>query len=335
MSKKNPDKNLEDFRYDAELFKQAYKAGLKAREVEEESKRKRLFKIFVSIPVLFIMILLAIWIIKNPLFMKENYLRMDLPYESFSNVETSFKPSEVSEIKFDKDFINAKAALYADLNTGQILYSKNPTEKLYIASVSKLMSALVVVSKFDLDKEIEVQKDWYNEDISWSLGFDKGDKVLVETLLQAMLISSYNDASYILANNYKNGVDDFVKEMNNYAKKFGLNDTEFNNPSGLDTYGGNISTVNDLYKLASIIYKNEVITDILSKNYADLSWDIGGERIYTTDVLKGQYGYLGGKTGYTELAGGCFLGITKEGRVTIVLGSESKFEDSKKLLLNL
>jgi D-alanyl-D-alanine carboxypeptidase len=73
----------------------------------------------------------------------------------------------------------------------------------------------------------------------------------------------------------------------------------------------------------------------ITKRYAKLSWDIGEEEIYTTNAIIGEYGNIGGKTGYTELAGGCFLGITDDGMITIVLGSSERFDDSKKLLREL
>jgi D-alanyl-D-alanine carboxypeptidase len=171
--------------------------------------------------------------------------------------------------------------------------------------------------------------------MSWSLGLDKGDNATVETLLKAMLISSYNDAAYVLAQHMEGGLEAFVESMNDYAEQLGLIDTQFNNPSGLDSNGGNISTIEDLYRLATVVYRNDFIMDTLTKSYADLKWDIGEDRIYTTNALMGQYGNIAGKTGYTELSGGCFLGITQEGKLTIILGSEERFEDTEKLLIEL
>lgn len=333
MSTKSPKEQLEEFRYDAKLFKQAYKAGLKAKQAEKEAKRKKklnAFVIFISTVFLF---LLALFIIRNPLFEKATYIKANAKDKEFYNLQTEYQPSPFLDIEFDSSLVQSKSALYADLNTGQILYVKNPKEELAIASITKLMSALVAFREYELEEEVEVKQDWYDkEDMGWSLGLDKGDTATVETLLQAMLISSYNDAAYVLAEHMDGGVEAFVEDMNNYASVLGLSNTEFNNPSGLDSNGGNISTVEDLYRLASVVYRNNFIMAILTRSYADLEWNIGEDRIYTTNALMGKLGNIAGKTGYTELSGGCFLGITEDGKVSIVLGSENRFDDSEKLL---
>jgi D-alanyl-D-alanine carboxypeptidase len=169
--------------------------------------------------------------------------------------------------------------------------------------------------------------------MEWSLEFDKGDTATVETVLKAMLISSYNDAAYILANHCEEDVQDFVIEMNEYAQVLGLEDTSFVNPSGLDEEeGNNVSTVRDLYRLATIVYHNEIIMNIINKSYASLSWNTGSEKIYTTNALLNRYGIVAGKTGLTDNAGQCFLGFTDDGRLTIVLNSEDRFEDTGILL---
>jgi D-alanyl-D-alanine carboxypeptidase len=333
MSTKSPEEQLEEFRYDAKLFKQAYKAGIKAKKAEKEAKRKKQLKILgISITVILVT-LLGIFIIRSPLFEKASYIKVNVQSNEFTNVKTGYHPSSFINTDLESTFIESKSALYADLNTGQIIYIKNPKEELPIASITKLMSSLVALKEFELNVEVEVQQDWYDkEDMGWSLGLDKGDIVTVETLLKAMLISSYNDAAYVLAEHMDGGVEAFVEKMNEHAEKLGLQNTNFSNPSGLDSNGGNISTVEDLYRLATVIYRSDFIMGTLTKSYADLEWDIGEDRIYTTNALMGQLGNIAGKTGYTELSGGCFLGITEDGKVTIVLGSESRFEDSEKLL---
>ena len=336
MSQNCPDKNLEDFRYDSKLFNQAYKAGLKAKEFEKENKRKRTLRMIIFSSFVVLLFFLMIFLINSPLFKKANYLKLNIAEASLSYPPNSNEPSSISSNDFDPQFIDCKSVIYANLDTGYILYGKNIDEKLYIASLSKLMTALISLQNYDLDEIVEVKEDWYmQEDIGWSLELDKGDKVTVETLLKAMLISSYNDASYILANYMDGGVEVFVKEMNKYARELGLTNTEFNNPSGLDNDGGNMSSARDLYKLATIIYRNDFIMDTITRSYADLTWDIGKDRIYTTNALLGEYGNIAGKTGYTENAGECFLGITKDGYVTIVLGSEDRFGDTERLLLKV
>lgn len=333
MPQKDNDSQLEDFRYDAKLFKQAYRAGLKAKKIEEESRRSKHIKVLFGAVSAVLLLLLVSFVLRSSLFQKDKYIKAFSKPTQFSFVSTDFESAPSSKIEFDLSKVDSKAALYANLDTGEIYYSKNIDEKRYIASLTKLMTALIALKEYDLDEEVEVKKDWYQEEfVGWSIELDKGDKISVENLLKAMLISSYNDASYILAEHMEGGVDAFVEEMNSLSSKLGLEDSEFNNPSGLDDNGGNLSSARDLFKLATIITKNEIIMGILNQSYADLRWDIGEERIFTTNAFLGQNGIVGGKTGYTENAGDCYLAITQSNDVIIILGSKERFEDAEKLL---
>lgn len=333
MPQNDSDKKLEDFRYDAKLFRQAYNAGLKAKKLEEINRRKRQWKILGSIVLSIIVAISLISLLRSDIFQKATYIEAKENYTEPVNVTEDFSPASLIEVINQEDLVDAQSALLANLNTGQIIYSKNVDEKIPIASLTKLMTALIALKEFNLNEEIEVKEDWYNkEDMEWSLGLDKGDTVTVETLLTAMLISSYNDVSYILADHMQGGIENFVKEMNKYTQVLGMKDTQFSNPSGLDNGGSNISTVRDLYLLASAIYHNDFIMQTLSKSYADIQWDIGEDRIYTTNSLMGQLGNIAGKTGYTEVSGECFLGITDDAKVSIVLNSKDRFKDTEKLL---
>jgi len=333
MPQKDNDSQLEEFRYDAKLFKQAYRAGLKAKRLEEESRRSKHLRIlFGSITVILVLFLTSL-LLRSSFFKKDNYIKAFSKSEQFSTVKTEFESAPLSKNDFDLSKIDSKAALYANLDTGQIYYSKNIDEKRYIASLSKLMTALIALKEYELEEQVEVKKDWYQEEyVGWSIELDKGDKISVENLIKAMLISSYNDASYILAEHIEGGVDAYVEQMNIFGNRLGLENTEFNNPSGLDDNGGNFSSVRDLYKIATVIVKNETLMGILNQGYADLVWDIGEERIYSTNALLGQNGIIGGKTGYTEDAGECYLAITDKNEVIIILGSEERFDDAEKML---
>jgi D-alanyl-D-alanine carboxypeptidase len=337
MEAKSPDSKLEDFRYDAKLFKQAYSAGLKLKEIEKKQKQKRTLYIVGGFFLTILLFLSILFIIRSPLFKSKSYIEAKFVETPFESVRNDIPASPVSEFdSFDQTFLEANVALYADLNTGHIYYAKNIDEQVYIASITKLMSALVALQRFELSESVEVKQDWFaQENMSWSIEMDKGDITTVETLLNAMLISSYNDAAFALADHMEGGWEAFVEEMNLHAKTLGLENTEFFNPSGLDDYGANVSTARDLYKLSTIVYRNNFIMNTISKGYIKLEWDIGEEDVYSTNVLLNQYGIIGGKTGQTEKAGGCFLSITKDGRMTLVLGSENRFDETVKLLTEL
>ncbi|MCD4811854.1 serine hydrolase [bacterium] len=328
-------KDLERYRYDAKLYKQAYKAGKEAKRIEARVKQLKYIRIGISILTTIAVVMTITWILSH-LPKKYSYIQAhtDVNNEYFLPKDMEINPSGVSSTEFEEIFVNARSAIYADLETGHIFYKKNSEKPLPIASLTKLMTAIVALDNYQLDDVVEVKQNWYEqEEMSWSLELDKGDSITVESLLNAMLISSYNDAAYTLADHYEGGWEEFVVEMNNHAEILGLVNTHFSNPAGLDSEEGNISTVEELYMVMTIIYKNEVIMDIMNKSYADLSWDIGSKRIFTTSSILNQYGNVAGKTGITDDAGQCFLGVTQDGRVTIVLDSIDRFADTKKLLL--
>ncbi|MCD4756381.1 serine hydrolase [bacterium] len=330
-------KELEDFRYDAKLYKQAYKAGIEARGIEKRAKQFKYMRVGISIVATIVVVMTLTWILSH-LPKRYSYIRAsaDEYSVSFQTENVIQSPSALSGTQFEENFVNARAAIYADLETGHILYKKNSQEPLPIASLTKFVTAIVALDNFELDEVVEVKQNWYEEeDMSWSLELDKGDSITVESLLNAMLISSYNDAAYTLADHYVGGWEEFVVEMNNYALLLGLENTHFSNPAGLDSEEGNSSTVEELYRVITVVYGNEIIMNIISKSYADLDWNIGSQRIYTTSSILNQYGNVAGKTGITDDAGQCFLGITDDGRVTIVLDSIDRFADTRKLLLEL
>lgn len=330
-------KDLERFRYDAKLYKQAYKAGKEAKRIEAKIKQLKYIKVVVSIITTIVVIMSITWTLSH-LPKKYSYIQAhtDVNNTEFLPKDITINPSGVSSTQFEEIFVNARSAIYADLETGHILYKKNSEEPLPVASLTKLMTAIVALDNFQLDDVVEVKQNWYEqEEMSWSLELDKGDSITVESLLNAMLISSYNDAAYTLADHYEGGWEEFIVEMNNHAELLGLDNTHFSNPAGLDSEEGNVSTVEELYRVMTIVYKNDTIMSIMNKSYAELSWDIGSKRIYTTSSILNQYGNIAGKTGITDDAGQCFLGVTEDGRLTIVLDSIDRFADTKKLLLQL
>jgi D-alanyl-D-alanine carboxypeptidase len=337
MTDKSPDSKLEDFRYDAKLFKQAYNAGLKLKEVEEQQNRKKRFLLYGGGLLAVILFFFISLLIRNPLFSTISYVEAKNAEKQLVKFEDELETSPISKFdEFDDEFVEAKSAIYADLETGHIYYAKNIDEPIYIASITKLMSALVAIREFEMSEQVEIKEDWFaQENMSWSLGLDKGDTITVETLLRAMLMSSYNDAAFALADHMDGGWENFVEEMNSYAGVLGLENTHFFNPSGLDDYGANVSTAMDLYRITTLVYKNDFIMDTLSMSSAEIEWEIGDEKIYTTNAILNQYGNVAGKTGNTELAGGCFLGITESGRVTILLNAENRFDETIKLLTEL
>ena len=232
----------------------------------------------------------------------------------------------------------------------RILFEKNVNQKLPIASLTKLMTALVVLENYDLKKEIKITK----EAVSQEGDFGKlaiGRIYSVEYLLYPLLMESSNDAAFALSNDYEEeemNREKFITLMNLTAQKLNLENTYFFNPTGLEpeedkfTTQLNYSTANDLVKLTKELLKKPLIWEILStpvynlygpelKNTNELLFD--GSANWRTKII-------GGKTGYTDKAGGCMLLVLEapenRGRlINIILGANGtsdRFGEMKKLV---
>jgi D-alanyl-D-alanine carboxypeptidase len=194
---------------------------------------------------------------------------------------------------------------------GKILYAKNIDQQFPIASITKLMTALVVMDQLDPDSAAEVSKnavDTYGE-----LGsLIPGEKLTVRDLLYIMLIDSSNDAAIALAENVEKNGKNFVELMNQKAKSLRLENSSFADPSGLNP--NNISTAYDLTVLMNNDLMNPLIEKIISTEKIDIT-SADGKNIHhlisTNELLGKVSGMEAGKTGYTEEAGECLIVAVK------------------------
>jgi D-alanyl-D-alanine carboxypeptidase len=233
--------------------------------------------------------------------------------------------------------VQAKAAFSVKVNekgTWQILYQKNIKQKLPIASLTKLMTALVVLENYQLDLPIKISKEAVKQDED--LGQLKiGETLTVKDLLYIMLIESSNDAAYALAEVV--GIENFVDIMNWEVKNLGLKNTHFSNPNGLDD-SQNYSTAQDLAVLTKYLLDKPLIWEILRTPEMDLYLPDGTfhHRLKNTNQLLEKIPQIfGGKTGWSPRAQGCFILILKDGNeysINIILGAEDRFAEMKKLL---
>lgn len=266
--------------------------------------------------------------------------------------------------------IDAKAAISVLINSreeGKVLFEKNTNQKLPIASLTKLMTALVVLENYDLSKEITVSKEAINQEEDFGK-LEAGKDFQVKYLLYPLLMESSNDAAFSLANDYDGMTEEkFVELMNSEAKKMNLENTFFINSTGLDpeepetkinpvrdktpkasdgcgclrqpiSNGVNYSTVTDLLKFTKELLKKSLIWEILSTPKFDL---YGPELINTNEFLEEsvnwQNSIIGGKTGFTDKAGECFLLVLKTPEnngyfINIILGSNDRFKEMRKLI---
>jgi len=224
----------------------------------------------------------------------------------------------------------------------KILFEKESGKILPIASLTKLMTALVVLENYDFSKEIKISEKAVEQ--PEDLGKLVAERIFpVKYLLYPLLMESSNDAAFSLANDYDGMTGEkFVTLMNSAAQKLNLNDTFFVNPSGLDPETKtpetkiNYSTASDLAKLTEELLKKPLIWEILSTPRYNL---YGPELLNTNELLGEIPEIVGGKTGYTYTAGGCMVLVTIAPKdagflVNVILGTDGhngRFGEMKKL----
>ena len=221
-----------------------------------------------------------------------------------------------------------------------LLSEKKADEVIAIASLTKLMTAIIVLENYNLDDLIQISASaiaTYGDAGNLQIG----EIMTIRDLLYITLIESSNDGAEALAE--KMGVSTFVYKMNEKATSLGMNNTWFINPSGLDEGNlYNFSTVNDLKKMVVYILENHsLIAEILSLPEKELTSHSGISRtIRNTNVLLEESdAYLWGKTGYTDRANGCLILIlnnfsinNNQGYViNIIAGADDKFGEARKL----
>ena len=224
----------------------------------------------------------------------------------------------------------------------KILFEKESGKILPIASLTKLMTALVVLENYDFSKEIKISEKAVEQ--PEDLGKLVAERIFpVKYLLYPLLMESSNDAAFSLANDYDGMTGEkFVTLMNSAAQKLNLNDTFFVNPSGLDPETKtpetkiNYSTASDLAKLTEELLKKPLIWEILSTP----RYNFYGPELLNTNELLGEIPEIvGGKTGYTYTAGGCMVLVTIAPKdagflVNVILGTDGhngRFGEMKKL----
>lgn len=336
------EKELPEERYDEKLFKQAYKAAQSAKENEKRiAKRKKLLTlVYVFLGILALPSLIWTYIYFQP----ERYEYIEpIGTSAKSNFETVEAPPLISEnsLLISTSNITAQSAIVFNPDNGDIFFSKEIGKQRSVASITKLISALVILDSFDMEESIEVSLENIPEELDWILELEEGSTLVMKDALEAMLISSYNDVAYVVANAYPNGgYPAFINAMNRKAYQLGMNDSHFSNPAGIDDTQ-NYSTAKDVAKLISAVLNHEKILEIAKKGSAIVSWtdksgEVESKTIYTTNQLYGVNQYIQGlKTGYTKEASQCFVGyfVYQNGKriVTVVLGSQDRFNDTKVL----
>ncbi|MEV4104924.1 D-alanyl-D-alanine carboxypeptidase family protein [Nonomuraea sp. NPDC049649] len=223
----------------------------------------------------------------------------------------------------DAPQVLAKAAHLVDATTGQVHLSKDADLRRPVASLTKMMTAYVVLQEADPADKVTVT----SADVSYaSRGgaavayLRAGDTLTVEDLLYALMLPSGADAAHTLARAFGPGVEAFVDKMNATARQLGMNDTLYVNADGMPYGGGGHSTARDQVRLAQAVLADPTLKKVTSTRYHTVP-ATSEHRSYSwrnTNRLLGSYGALGVKTGYTRAAGFTLAFAAERGDSTLV-----------------
>ena len=235
--------------------------------------------------------------------------------------------------------IKAPSAVLEDLGTGQVLYAKKADLRRPVASITKIMTALVVLQEASPDEEVVVSARAAGTRAS-QLGLVKGERISVRQLLFALLMQSSNDAAVALAEHVGGSVGGFVAMMNRKAEEIGIHRTHFRDPAGLEDRG--YSTAEDMAAVVRAAYTEPLFAPITRTKFHKIPAPSGPpRRIQNRNILLWLYpGAIGAKTGFTTPAQHCLVAAADRGGVRLVavaLGSRGDdaagvFDDGAALL---
>jgi D-alanyl-D-alanine carboxypeptidase (penicillin-binding protein 5/6) len=230
-----------------------------------------------------------------------------------------------------------RAGLVFDLRTGEVLWRHRPRASMPMASLTKIMTALLVVERTRPNAPVRITRAALRYRGSGVGLLPLGKRVRLETLLNGLLLVSGNDAAIALAVHVSGSERHFVQRMNRRARAWGLECTHFSSSHGYED--GNRSCARDLAVLTRMAMSKRRIRRIVRRRQVDFRFPVKGGRLYLSghNPLQriGYRGTIGLKTGYTSAAGRCFLGVARRGGRTIgvvLLGSRDPSKHAPKLL---
>ena len=215
-----------------------------------------------------------------------------------------------------------------DLDNEQLMYFKNINATIAPASLTKLMTSLILIENYNLSDYIEISlpSDYiYEGKVAY---LKSGQKMTVESLLEFILIYSANDACFAVAQLFNENTDDFLALMNKRAKQLGMNNTNFKNPDGLDQ-DGHYTTLSDLIILSKEVKDNyELLSIIMRKSF--ISNIEGEDKVYLNTNKLIERNFYGLKTGWTNEAGLTFIGLNQSNDRNILTIVNKSYVNEKK-----
>ncbi len=229
---------------------------------------------------------------------------------------------------------SATSSILMDIDNNRILYADNINSVRSVASISKIMTAILAIESGKLEDTVTI-----GEEIKTAYGsgiyIQVGEQIKLKDLVYGLMLRSGNDAAVAIANYVGGNIDKFVSMMNEKAKEIGMKNTTFNNPSGLDQEKGNYSTAYDMAILTSYAMKNEDYKKIVSTKSYKVKTNMNFYSWINKNKLLHSYKYAtGGKTGFTEKARRTLVTTASKDGVNLVavtLNDGNDFNDHKNM----
>lgn len=233
--------------------------------------------------------------------------------------------------------LTAISAISYDISTNTLIYGKEIGKRLPMASLTKIMTAIIALERMDPNSELTVSKKAAEIGES-TMGLSEGEKLPLEELMYGLILHSGNDAAETIASGSSFGVENFVHLMNKKAEDLGLSNTRFTNVSGLQGDGQQYSTAKDLLVITRYALQNEKFARIAATYQRDIpaTFQHKAFTLYNeTNLLTTYPGVKGVKTGYTEEAGMClvtYLEYNNRKIIAVLLNSQNRRAEMAELL---
>ena len=228
----------------------------------------------------------------------------------------------------------SKSSIVMDIDSGRILYENNCNEKRLIASTTKIMTAILAIENTSLEEKVTIGEEVLSM-YGTNIYIEVGEKMTIRNLLYGLMLRSGNDAAEAIAIYIGGSEENFAKMMNTKANELGMNNTEFNNPHGLDDYTRNYSTAYDMALLSKYVYSNATYVEISQTQKYTTSTQNKSYLWYNRNKLLTTYKYCtGGKNGYTPDAGKTLVSTAEKNnlRLTIVTLNDPNIYDTHEYL---
>lgn len=228
--------------------------------------------------------------------------------------------------------VSAQAAILVDIETGRILFEKNSDQPLRVASITKIMTAIVAIENGVLSDKVVTSKNAYRVEGS-SIYLRLGEKLSLEDMLYGLMLRSGNDAAVAIAEHIGGSLDGFIYLMNQKAEELGMTQSVFNNPHGLDDHEEHYSSARDMANLTAYAMKNETFATIVGtkRKTAPLEGEKWDRIWHNKNRMLTKYPYADGvKTGFTKRAKRTLVSsATKDGHslVAVTLNASDDWND--------